>query len=145
LDLDGFDYVSAEQIRDELAGICADLRPDNTLSGTAVGEEAPVAWGGLTRIGDVPLYALDPLVRRAPALQQTPDAVPACISVNAALAEAQGLEGAETAVVVQGEGRVELPLRIDPRVPDDSVWVSAGLAGTQGLGGQYGQVTLEKG
>jgi NADH-quinone oxidoreductase subunit G len=143
LDLDGFEYGSSEQVRDELRELCADLELDNTPGGAA--DHPPQKFAGLTRIGDVPLYALDPLVRRAGALQQTVDAVPACIRINSVLAQAQGLEGADSAVLVQGEGRATLPLRVDPRVPDDCVWVSAGLPGTQTLGGQFDQVTLEKG
>ena len=143
LDLEGFDYVDSEQVRDELQALCAELAPDNAL-GAAV-TEAPSAAAGLTRIGDVPLYALDPLVRRAEALQRTVDAVRAGIRINPALAAVLDLEGAERAVAVQGDTRAELPLEIDAAVPDDCVRIPAGVPGTGMLGGQFAAVTLEKG
>jgi NADH-quinone oxidoreductase subunit G len=143
LDLEGFDYVDSEQVRDELQALCAELTPDNAL-GAAV-TEAPSGAAGLTRIGDVPLYALDPLVRRAEALQRTADAVRAGIRINPALAAALDLEGAERAVAVQGDTRAELPLEIDAAVPDDCVRIPAGVPGTGMLGGQFAAVTLEKG
>ena len=49
-------------------------------------EGAPRLW----RVGEVPLYAVDPLVRRAPALQQTADVPPPAVRINPALARALG-------------------------------------------------------
>jgi NADH-quinone oxidoreductase subunit G len=143
LDLEGFDYVSSEQVCEELQALCAELQPDNTLGGAVT--DQPTAAPGLTRIGEVPLYALDPLVRRAEALQQTADAVQAGIRINPATAAALGLDGAERAVAVQGEARAELPLQIDAGVPDDCVRIPAGVPGTGMLGGQFAAVMLEKG
>jgi len=143
LDLDGFDYVSSEQIRDELAGVCGDVNPDNSVkaSGTL---ELRSRCEGLMRIGDIPIYAQDALVRRASPLQRTHEADPAQIRINPAEAKRLGLETAESAVVKQEGNQVNLPLEIDDRVPDGCVWVSAALPGTEMLGGQFGEVTLEK-
>jgi NADH-quinone oxidoreductase subunit G len=143
LDLDGFEYQSSTDVLSELAKICGNLQPDNKL-GAAV-EAEPACTSGLTRVGDVPIYALDPLVRRAEALQDTVDAEAACIRVNSDTAAALGLSGAEKAVAVQGSGRTELPLKIDDCLPDDCVRISAGLPGTESLGGQFAELTLEKG
>src|SRR5690606_5607895 len=60
-DLKDFDYISSEQVRDELAHIVADLRPDNRV---ALNEAValPRSNDGLMRMGDVPIYAVDSLV-----------------------------------------------------------------------------------
>ena len=100
--------------------------------------------GGLTRVGEVPIYAQDPLVRRAEALQQTHEVVAAAIRVNPAVAKKAGLEAGQQAVVEQEGNRVSLPLEIDTSLPDGCVRVSAALAGTEELGGQFAEVTLEK-
>ena len=103
-----------------------------------------MSGSALTRIGDVPLYAADALVRRATALQKTRDAITAGIYINADEAARAGLTGDAPGVVIQDGGRAELPVIIDPSVPDGCVRVPAALAGTENLGGQFGEVTLEK-
>jgi NADH-quinone oxidoreductase subunit G len=121
-----------------------DVRPDNALRDGAPFER-PQRAGGLTRIGGVPAYAVDPLVRRAPALQQTPDAQDgARVYIAAADAERLGLVGAERATVRQGEQRAELPLSVYDGVPEGCVWVPAGIEATAGLGPSFGPVVLEK-
>jgi NADH-quinone oxidoreductase subunit G len=142
LDLEGFDYLSSEDIRNELQPLCGELTADNLL----MGADAKVQGkdGALTRIGEVPIYAADALVRRASALQQTRDGSAAGIWLNAKTAEKTGLTGAEQASLVQDGNRVTLPLSVDPRVPDDCARVPAGVTGTESLGGQFGEVKLEK-
>ncbi len=142
LSLEGFDYQSSEEIRDELRSLCAELTADNLLQGTDA--EVQSKDGALTRIGEVPIYAADPLVRRASALQQSVDGISAGIWLNAKTADKTGLTGAEQASLVQDGSRITLPLRVDPGVPDNCARVPAGLTGTESLGGQFGEVTLEK-
>ncbi|MES9936824.1 MAG: NADH-quinone oxidoreductase subunit NuoG [Sedimenticola sp.] len=143
LDIDGFEQNSSEDALNEVKEAAGDRQPDNTV-GNAADSERRMAAGGLARIGDVPLYAIDPLVRRAAPLQQTRDAISASIRLNAAEAAKGGFADGDRAVLVQDGNRAELPIEIDPNIPDGSVRVPAGLAGTEGLGGQFGEVTLEK-
>ncbi len=96
------------------------------------------------RIGEVPLYAADPLVRRAEALQATGAAVEATLRLSPAALEQAGLVEGEPVRVVQGERRATLVVEVDPRVPDGCVAVPAGVKGSEGLGPQFGEVTLEK-
>jgi len=68
LNLQDFDYESAEQIRDELKTQLGEIKPDNRYSGGSVTR-------GTTReqVLDVRIYEVDAIVRRATALQQTRD------------------------------------------------------------------------
>ena len=73
LDVPGFDYVTSEDVRDELVAQLGDVRPDNSYGGGARiakpnGEDAPS--GDI----DTPIYSVDPMVRRATALQLTVEA-----------------------------------------------------------------------
>jgi NADH-quinone oxidoreductase subunit G len=73
LDAAEFDYVSSEDVRDEIAEQLGDINSDNAHSASAVhaavnGADAPQAEI------DVALYSVDGLVRRAAALQMTPEA-----------------------------------------------------------------------
>jgi len=68
LDFPGFDYLSSEDVREELRKLCGETAPAG-YKGThrvtqlrATGEVAVV---------DVPMYQIDALVRRAPSLQKT--------------------------------------------------------------------------
>ncbi|MCW8891073.1 MAG: NADH-quinone oxidoreductase subunit G, partial [Sedimenticola sp.] len=96
------------------------------------------------RIGDVPIYALDPQVRHAQSLQKTHDAIPAGIYINADEASRLGLSEGTHATASQGESRTQLPVFIDPNVPNGCVRIPAALAGVENLGAQFGEVTLEK-
>ena len=64
------DYVTSEDVRDEIAGQLGEVTPDNSYAGKAKfappnGEDAPSAEV------DTPIYSVDSLVRRATALQLT--------------------------------------------------------------------------
>jgi NADH-quinone oxidoreductase subunit G len=74
VDADGFDYTSSEEVRDELHGRVAELRPDNGRRGDAPVERRAVGPEPEERELDVPMYEIDALVRRARALQLTPEA-----------------------------------------------------------------------
>jgi NADH-quinone oxidoreductase subunit G len=73
LNLPGFDYVSSEQVRDELRAAVGTITLDNQLN-----LDAPIsgnARGTATRRNvDVPIYQVDAVVRRSQPLQQTPEA-----------------------------------------------------------------------
>ena len=74
LDAEGFDYPSSEEVRDELIDSVGDFTPDNTYRGTTAIETDMVADDPAKAV-DVPIYQVDGLVRRAAALQLTPDAL----------------------------------------------------------------------
>jgi NADH-quinone oxidoreductase subunit G len=73
LEADGFDYVSSEEILDEFRGQAGEVKPDNRYTGTVrIGKP-----NGADEPGDeidIPIYDIDPVVRRATALQLTPEA-----------------------------------------------------------------------
>jgi NADH-quinone oxidoreductase subunit G len=71
LDLEGFEYQSSEEVRDELRARCAQLAPQGYAGNHAVDAAAQAAAASELRLIDVPMYQTDALVRRAPALQKT--------------------------------------------------------------------------
>ncbi len=138
----GFDYASSLEVLTELRDT-ASAAP-NAVQITAIPAPRSSSNGALQRVGDVPIYAVDALVRRAPALQATGDADRAFIAVSPDLAQRLGLEDGGQAAAVQGGAQVVLPLRIDVRVPDGAVWLASGLAETAGLGPAMGPIELNK-
>ncbi len=143
VDLPGFDQVDAAQVRDQALAACAGLAPDNTL-GTSSDCAPLTAPGDWERIGGVPMYAVDGQVRRAKALQETPDAWGAVARLNTQAAAALGLEPNSAVRVTQGTGSAEFALRIDDRVPDGCVWLPIAVPGTQALGPGFGPITVNK-
>jgi NADH-quinone oxidoreductase subunit G len=93
---------------------------DNTATAAiAVPAAAPP---GVERVTDVPIYATDPIVRRAPALQATADATAPVVGVPSALWRSLG---AGKVVLTQGSVRVTLPAREDATLAPNVVRVPA--------------------
>ena len=141
--LDGFDFVSSEEVRDELKQLCQSVELNNKLNTSETISIAPVN-GSLQRLGEVPLYAMDALVRRSDALQKTRDAVQDSVRINSRQAEKSGVMTAEKVRVNQDGAHAYLPLVIDEGIPDGCVWIAAAMPSTFVLGETFGPIELEK-
>jgi len=145
LELDGFDYASSEQVRDELQRRLDGEAVSDQQGSTPVVAEPPAAGQGLERIGEAAIYGADALVRRAAALQKTPDALAAGTArMNTAQAQAAGLGEAQQVRAIQGEASAVLTLQLDQRVPDGCVWIQSGTAAAATLGGAFGLISVER-
>ena len=141
---EGFEQCSSEEVRQELMdarpGTAPENRPPSGLSDSACRSRT----NGLMRIGDVPIYAVDPVVRRAEALQATKAAAQGSVRLNRSTLQRAGLADGDRAGVGQNGRRAVLPVEVDDSVPDGCVRIQSGVAGSDTLGGQFGEVTLEK-
>ena len=141
--LDGFEQTGTEQIRDALRAQCGSSGLDNRQAAGPVAAAASV--DGLQRVGDVAILAADPLVRRATALQEAPDAeVAGLLRINSAGAGTAGIREGYRVRVSQGEAQVELDVSIDDRVADGCVWIQSGTGASAALGPAFGAVTVER-
>ncbi|MDP2171704.1 MAG: NADH-quinone oxidoreductase subunit NuoG [Rhodocyclaceae bacterium] len=143
LELDGFNYESSEQVRDELLGGKTDFVSglDNAIDGIA--KEIPTAAAGIERIADVPIHFADALVRRASSLQATADASVPSARINAATLAKLGVAAGDMVKVGAG-GTATLLARLDDGVPDNCVRVAAAHASTVGLGPMFANLTVER-
>jgi NADH-quinone oxidoreductase subunit G len=144
LGLDGFNQDSAEDVRAEALGDPTTIasRLDNGVA--ALPASLPPLPGGLQRIANVPIYATDPLVRRAPSLQLTADARAPLVGLPRKLWQQLGLEPGARVLVAQGEAAVVLPAQEDPTLADHAVRVAAGHPDTVGLGAMFGSIAVER-
>lgn len=144
LNLSGFDYESAEAVRDELLGQGTEFAAglDNGISGVNVAL-AP-APAGLQRVGDVPIHFADTLVRRAPSLLRTRDGQAPVARIDGATAAQLGLEEGAQVRVRQGDGAATLTLKLDEGTPAGCVRVPAAHAATAALGDLFGTITVER-
>ncbi len=139
--INGFDYLSSEEVRDELKEMTSDQRLDQGIWG------CPIALSEvnspLVRIAEQATYAIDATLRRAPALQATVHGGAATVRINVATASAQGLGDAVNVEVCQGDAQCVLPLTIDNRVADGGVWLPSGLLGVAGFGANGATIALK--
>jgi NADH-quinone oxidoreductase subunit G len=145
LELAGFDYSSAKQVHDELAAVCAGVAPDNKLRGryqhaAPVGSEA----GALMRIGNVPIYAVDPLVRAAPSLQRTPLALGLGLELHPDDAMVLGINHGEQVEVAQGQASAVMHVCIHDDIAPGAGRIPAAVPGSEQLGPQIGPMRVTK-
>ena len=136
LDLEGFDYLSAEEVRGEVESLVEQAAP--IRAAWRSGARTPWPREALCRLGSVPIYAADAIVRRAPALQRTRDAAFAGVSLNSAAAARLGLEDGALAAVRQGDACIRVPVFIDDRLPDGCACLPAGVPQAAALGPDIG-------
>ncbi|MBV1774173.1 NADH-quinone oxidoreductase subunit NuoG [Burkholderiaceae bacterium DAT-1] len=141
LGLNGFDYETAEAVRVEALPQGADSVKsllNNAVNSVGIQLNAT---SGLVRLGEVPIYQSDALVRRAPSLQATKDAAAPVVGVSASTAATLGLKDGQQ-VRVKQDGEVVLPLVIDTTLPEGVVRVAAGHPATAVLGAAFGNLTV---
>ncbi|VAX13932.1 NADH-ubiquinone oxidoreductase chain G [hydrothermal vent metagenome] len=141
-ELEGFDYLSSEEVRDELKIRCEGIKLSAFTPWRCPSLQADDI--GLQRIGHLPMYAVDMLVRRARPLQDTSDAIAAAIYINEDTASRAGVADGEHVQAVQGSCSVSLPLVIDESIPDGCVMIPVALKETAALGAAYGAIELRK-
>jgi NADH-quinone oxidoreductase subunit G len=146
LGLAGFSFETSEEVRDEALGdvatIPARLAAPQSEPARAPAM-APARAGALERIADVPIYAVDPIVRRAPALQRTADARSPVVGIPSELAAERGIVDGTPVRVSQGGARVVLPARVDASLAANVIRVAAAHPLTAPLGPMFGALTIE--
>ena len=142
LELDGFDQTSSQQVRDSLSQMIGDVTVNNTHCGEFVGYLE--SGGGLQRIDYLPMYAVDNMVRRATALQKTPDADVASVSLNPADASRLGLSDGDKAVVLQGDEDADMDVVVTDSIAEGSALISQAIETTLELGAPFGSVQIKK-
>jgi NADH-quinone oxidoreductase subunit G len=129
--LAGFDYTASTEA---LAELQAPVTPSARLKARRFGPAATAT--GLQRIAEVPMYSIDPLVRRATALQKTRDNSGPVARMHPREAQRQGVGSSSRLRVIAGGESVTLDFLIDRRIPEGCVWIPAGCPETLALGGQ---------
>lgn len=128
----GFEQETVADVRAEIA--TAGISPSNTLHQRNWPDRLSESQDTLARIYDVPMYRIDSLVRRAPALQRTADNPEPAAYVNDALAKSLGLNDGTSVIVRVADDTASLKLAVDARVPDGCVLIPAGYPETAALG-----------
>ena len=147
LGCEGFDYDSTEAVRAELLVPDADAvraMLNSQIKGAALGDLGAAQGDALQRIGEVPIYQADAIVRRAASLQSSQDAALPGAWMNSALLQRFGLAEGALVKVRQGEGYAVLRVACDDKLPGDCVRIAAAHPLTAGLGEMLGELVLEQ-
>jgi NADH-quinone oxidoreductase subunit G len=144
LEIPGFDHDSAEHVRREALGtgdVVARLSNQVELS---LADLPGSRVEGLQRIGEVPIYSTDALVRRSPPLQKTRDAAPPVAWLSPATFERLRLRPGDFLRVAQEGGEAIVPAAVDERLPDGCVRLASARPETARLGAMFGVVSAER-
>ncbi|HLP81030.1 MAG TPA: NADH-quinone oxidoreductase subunit NuoG [Nitrosomonas sp.] len=145
LALEKFDYETPEQIRQEIfpSGLDINQYLNNSMKSFEcdLGESDQPK---LQRIGEVPIYQADPIVRRAESLQLTRDALPPKAWVSAAILERLDVTPGTSVRIRQGKESVQLEIASDEKLPADCIRIPCAHSDTIALGDLFGEVQVEK-
>lgn len=155
-ELPGFDYKRIQDVRHEVNQIIPELEWEieqkiyaerKRLSFSLDSEFTLELTGGntkLSRLAPWPMVRVDNLVRRSEPLQETLSNHMIAIGLNRKTASQLGLKAGEQVTAIQGESRITLPLMIEDRLANNTVFLASGLAQTAGFGQAETAITLEK-
>lgn len=140
LELEGFEYSQSEQIRDEVQHAVTNINFSSAEEFIPTVIEALPS--GLARITEWPIYAIDSIVRRSRALQESASNDPVAVYMNEALAMRYHLQTGSVVKLMQAKTTIYLPVIITPQIPDACVLVHAGRKETVGLGPAFGAIEI---
>ncbi len=143
LDVGGFDYLTSEDVRDELKGQFETLTPTLKYQWQCPAVMPTKVSKDLTRIGHLGMYSIDMVVRRSAPLQATADAQIETAIVHSVTAKQQGLVAGDTVRVSQGGESVTISIAVADAVPENCVFLPMGVGGAV-LGDAYGSIELAK-
>ncbi|MBK1647671.1 NADH-quinone oxidoreductase subunit NuoG [Rhabdochromatium marinum] len=144
LELEGFAYDSARELRTELETLCANSSFDNSARALRPALKVPDIDQQLMRVGQVPIYASDMLTRHAAALQHTPLGESIAVHLHPEQAGELGFAHGERVSIRQGDATATATVVITDSVPKGCARIPAAVPGSETLGAQIGPVALTK-
>jgi len=145
LHLKNFDYESSQEVSEEVKSLLemSYTPPARELMDIGFLSKDKIT---MSRIGEIPIYSVDGLVRRAEPLQTTQALVEgnqAVVKLHPDFAKERHLAEGEL-VKVRQENEVVLPVKYDRRIPLHAVYIASGIQATAGLGDLLGPVEIHK-
>ncbi len=144
LGLDGFDFNGIEAVNEAITKHLNEPQPVNAANtDTFVASTVPTTDGsGLVRIGDVPMYHVDGLVRRSKPLQDSDHASAPIARMHPETAKRLNLVAEQRVAVTQNGHTLEFDWAVDDRIAPDAVWLPSAQSEVVGLGESYGAIDI---
>lgn len=141
LQLSGFEQINLQEVRDEIA-LKENLYVAQRGAAEVLAVPVNLSNDKIYLHNETPMYRLDMNLRQAKALQQTADNPAPSVGLNKKVIKKMGLKAGEMVRVSQADASIELPLVLDPRLPDQVAFIPSGFKQTCGLSG-LGELTIE--
>jgi NADH-quinone oxidoreductase subunit G len=144
LGLNGFLLNTPEEVCGEaLAKPIAERLNNRFTAALSLMQEQAV--NGLERVSDLPIYGVDAIVRRAPALQLTRDAKNAHrLGLNAKTFAELNLKEGDLVSITQGGNTVQMPAMLESQLAAGCVRLSATAPTSAALGAMFGPITVNR-
>jgi NADH-quinone oxidoreductase subunit G len=144
LGLNGFLLNTPEEVCGEaLAKPIAERLNNRFTAALSLMQEQAV--NGLERVSDLPIYGVDAIVRRAPALQLTRDAKNAHrLGLNAKTFAELNLKEGDLVAITQGSNTVQMPAMLESQLAAGCVRISATTPTSAVLGAMFGPITVSR-
>jgi len=126
LKLPGFTAVNCEEVADEIKSLIGEIRFSSRRKSTVEKNIVAPQSEGLELVVVVPMYASDPLVRHAPALQEMPQSGDDRLRISTATATPLRITDGVDVKVSVGDVEVVANVKIDEAVPDGTCLLYAG-------------------
>jgi NADH-quinone oxidoreductase subunit G len=144
LDLKAFDYRDSAEIHCEVAAICIDLPDNNPRCNFETTTQ--LIESGLMRIGNVPIHAIDPLVRHALPLQHSKTIRSDFgVYLHPDQARHEKVSSLDWVTLKQGDHERAAQIFIDHRIPLGCAYIPTGIEESAELGEQIGAVLITTG
>ena len=155
-ELPGFDYKVIQDVHHEIVQTIPELESDirqkinGEMGRSSFSLNSELTLGSqvedlkLTRLAPWPMVRVDNLVRRSKPLQKTLGNEMIAIGLNHRTAVQLGFKVGERITAIQGESRITLPLVIENRLANNTVFLASGLAETAGFGQAEAAIMLER-
>ncbi|MGZ0019350.1 NADH-quinone oxidoreductase subunit NuoG [Nitrosomonas sp. wSCUT-2] len=145
LNLEGFDFETSEQVREEVFPLGNEVKSYLNNKSSAIDETLTITeTQGIQRIGEVPIYQADPIVRRAESLQLTQDAADPKAWMTAAMLEKIGVKAGDQITVKQGDKTLSIEVAHDEKLPFNCIRLAGAHPKTFGLGALFGELEIIK-
>ncbi len=144
LGLGGFDFIDLQAIDQDIAQNADQIQESGRVNPENLGSAAdPMKADSLVRIGDVPIYHCDALVRRSKPLQDSDHARAPIVRVHPETASRLNLVSGQAVEVSQnGQSRV-FEWAADERIAPNAVWLPSAQPEVVGLGANYGAIDIQ--
>ena len=148
LGLEGFEFNSSDEVKNAIFNSekpsAVVWRSLNNNLKELVEIQINIKKDGLQRIGEVPQYESDPIVRRSSPLQKTKYNIRPMARMCAEQMALLGLVEGDIVLARQDRGSAVLKVKLDNHVANGCVRVAASHELTTGLGDLMGDITIEK-
>ncbi|MFK5893836.1 MAG: NADH-quinone oxidoreductase subunit NuoG [Pseudomonadota bacterium] len=140
--LENMDYISSEEIKDELFTKLDKQTADNKISWSCPSNIVHLSKD-FYRIGDFSIYGIDSVVRRSEPLQLTIDGQnQGIIKINTKMADSIKLQAGQEVDIKQTQANCQSTIVIDDSIPDNCIYLPNGTQQASLMGCSFSGIEL---